>query len=375
MGDLNVVYTDTMKWFFVTLFGAVLLAPAFAFAADTSFFGPIVPQCTFTAGNLRICQACDLIALIDNILRFMVTGSVLVAAAMFAYAGFLYITNPSNAGNVKTAHGIFTNVFVGLVIILIAWLAIDIFMRILAGKDLRVLSRIDCVKFEPGSGWSDVGGGRISSSGRTATGGGVSGGGPGTTVGDGQGLGNVDSVTTYTPIACTVISNYSTAPGGSCEGYSPTNPKTQRDFECLEGCVGDASGNRIISAADYKFCLDNNFSANKSLAPITQSGNWGNYPALPCDQVKAVTVAIPQNSGIAPGQKFVWPELAKRLGLPEGTRFQANDTYAGGGYGNTDRGTYSLDIATCGSWNTNCDMPSIGNEKPLKTRPTPVPGG
>lgn len=58
-----------------------------------------------------------------NFLIFKVAAPL--AAVMFAYAGFLYVTNAGNENRIKEAHEIFWNVFIGLVIALAAWLTIN----------------------------------------------------------------------------------------------------------------------------------------------------------------------------------------------------------------------------------------------------------
>lgn len=92
-------------------------------------------------------RACDLIALGNNIINFGVAFSVIVATLMFAYAGILYVTAAS-AGpeQVKKAHGVFINVFVGLLLVLLAWLIVNITSSVISGRGLAEWTYISCIR-------------------------------------------------------------------------------------------------------------------------------------------------------------------------------------------------------------------------------------
>jgi Type IV secretion system pilin len=141
-----------MKWGVVL--GVLLLSPLYALAAGTSFFGPIVPPCTEYGGAVPICQACNAIQLVDNLLRFFISLAVMIAALMFSYAGYLYVSASSNKQNIDSAKKIFTNVFIGLILVLAAYLIIDLGLKVLSGNtlSLNVLSKIQCVKMETTTG-------------------------------------------------------------------------------------------------------------------------------------------------------------------------------------------------------------------------------
>ncbi len=102
----------------------------------------IVPQCEF--GGVG-CRACDLAKLANNLIKFSVAFSVIVATIMFAYAGILYLTAAGKGPDqIKKAHGIFGNVFVGLLFVLLAWLIVDIVFSVLTDKGLTQWAKIDC---------------------------------------------------------------------------------------------------------------------------------------------------------------------------------------------------------------------------------------
>ncbi len=80
------------------------------------------------------CTACDLVTLAQNVLNFGFIFGLLVSSLLFAYAGILYLSAATNPGNISKAHSIFWNVVVGFVILLSAWIAIDIIMKTLYGE-------------------------------------------------------------------------------------------------------------------------------------------------------------------------------------------------------------------------------------------------
>ena len=71
------------------------------------------------------CGFDDLIALVNTVINYLIyyIASPL-AAIMFVYAGFLYMSNRGNEGQVQEAHAVFFNVFWGLIIAIGAWLFI-----------------------------------------------------------------------------------------------------------------------------------------------------------------------------------------------------------------------------------------------------------
>lgn len=124
--------------FLATLF--IVVAPTVAFAQST-----IIP-CGFDtnadgiikniplAGIKEECDFNDLITLAQNVINFLIFGIASpLAAIMFAYAGFLYVTNRGNEGQVKQAHDIFLYVFWGLVVALGAWVFVNFILEFLLG--------------------------------------------------------------------------------------------------------------------------------------------------------------------------------------------------------------------------------------------------
>ncbi len=145
---------------FVALAGLLVVLVFLAFPIGVSagpLDNPIVPACDRVGqdgvGFSGACQLCDLVKLANNITHFAVAFSVIVAALMFAYAGFLYVTASSKPDNIKTAHGIFVKVFVGLVLILVAWLVVDVIMKTLANNKIsEPWKEIECIDYPDNDG-------------------------------------------------------------------------------------------------------------------------------------------------------------------------------------------------------------------------------
>ena len=94
---------------------------------DTSSFwklgDPLVP-CGTRASSYAACDYNALIKLIQNLIAFMLWLAAPVATLLFAYAGFLYLTAGDNASRVETAHTIFRDAIIGIVVMLIAFLVV-----------------------------------------------------------------------------------------------------------------------------------------------------------------------------------------------------------------------------------------------------------
>lgn len=92
-----------------------------------------MPDKIVTCGGID-CTVCDIAATAQNVLNTGIFVAVFLSAVLFAWAGFLYLTNAANQENIGRARGMFTNVIVGLLIILSAWLIIDTLMKVLVGN-------------------------------------------------------------------------------------------------------------------------------------------------------------------------------------------------------------------------------------------------
>lgn len=71
------------------------------------------------------CDFNDLISLVQNIINWIIQVSTVVAAVLFAYGGFLYMTGGSKPANINKAHDIFKKTAIGFIIILTAWIVVN----------------------------------------------------------------------------------------------------------------------------------------------------------------------------------------------------------------------------------------------------------
>src|SRR3989344_8914428 len=92
----------------------IIIVPIFVQAAD-----PIIPECG--GKDQHECGFGDLIQLINNIIDYLILIAIPVAAAVFAYAGFILMTT-AVADKKSEAKGMIRKVFIGLAIVLAAWL-------------------------------------------------------------------------------------------------------------------------------------------------------------------------------------------------------------------------------------------------------------
>ena len=108
-----------------------IIAPSLVLAQTNLLPGQIVPQeCNGKGG----CQSiCDLATVAQNVLNTGIYIAVFLSAVLFAWAGFLYLTNVANTSQHSRAVEVFRNVAIGLIIILAGWLVVDTLMKTLVG--------------------------------------------------------------------------------------------------------------------------------------------------------------------------------------------------------------------------------------------------
>lgn len=112
---------------------AILFVAPVCASAQTSATGlqTIVPQDCYGNGG---CQSiCDLALLAQNILNDGIYVSVFLSAALFAWAGWRHMSAGGDVSQIKEANKVFSTVFIGLVLILSAWLIVSTLMSVLLG--------------------------------------------------------------------------------------------------------------------------------------------------------------------------------------------------------------------------------------------------
>jgi hypothetical protein len=112
-----------MKRIFFLVLGFTLLLPLSVEAQ----FGPIIPE---------VCRACPcgfggVLAIIQNVVNFLIGISIIFATIIIVWAGGLYILSATNPESRSTANKMLINAAVGLLIVLSAWLIVDFVMKTL----------------------------------------------------------------------------------------------------------------------------------------------------------------------------------------------------------------------------------------------------
>lgn len=123
----------------------IVSIPLFSYAAQDPDNGGLVPcgnevtpfvkdKTGKTSGGeiLNPCGFDELMIMINKVIHFILFDMVLpISAIMFAYAGFLLLTSGGEAAKKTKAKNIFTNVAMGLIIAVLAWLIINTILSIL----------------------------------------------------------------------------------------------------------------------------------------------------------------------------------------------------------------------------------------------------
>ena len=110
----------------------ILLAPGLSFAADEVTAdgiytgGGIIP-CGQSAANP--CNSCDVVVLANTVVKWLIGITFMFFAVTAVYAGVKLVMAGGNSGALQDAKEMFTNLFIGLIIVLGAWLFIDTLLR------------------------------------------------------------------------------------------------------------------------------------------------------------------------------------------------------------------------------------------------------
>lgn len=112
--------------------GSVLLIAQPVQAAESTFFGPIVPtQCQSCP-----CGFAGVLEVARHLMNFAITFGVIVLTIMIAYGGLMYILSVANPENRRQANSLITGALIGMVLVLSSWLIVDFVMRALySGPD------------------------------------------------------------------------------------------------------------------------------------------------------------------------------------------------------------------------------------------------
>ncbi len=143
-----VVYTYPMStllqshraWVLGLLCVGVVMMVAYASpqTADAQVLRKIMPECPADTG----CRACDLVTLANNVMQFLIIISVFIAMVIVAWAGLKYVVSGGSASELGS---MLSNIIVGIVIMLCAWLIVDTVIKYLTGGTFGPWNKIECV--------------------------------------------------------------------------------------------------------------------------------------------------------------------------------------------------------------------------------------
>lgn len=90
-------------------------------------FGPIIPEACRTCA----CGFGGVLAIIQNVVNFLIGIAIIFATIIIVWAGSLYVLSATNPESRSTANKMLINAAVGLLIVLSAWLIVDFVMKTL----------------------------------------------------------------------------------------------------------------------------------------------------------------------------------------------------------------------------------------------------
>jgi hypothetical protein len=117
---------------FFLMASLAFLIPSSVIAATGDFPGAIVDP------SIQTCAAGwgGLILTIGNLVQFAIALGILITVLMAAYAGFLWVLNPTNPENRSKGRSILINAIIGLVLTLAAWLIVNTVLTALGAGDI-----------------------------------------------------------------------------------------------------------------------------------------------------------------------------------------------------------------------------------------------
>ena len=127
-----------MRFLFVTLLVSVFLYLPIVPIVD----GGMTVALTDAAGLVPCgekgnpCNACHAMGMVNNLISYLFTIITFLAVMVIMYAGVKLVTSQGNASEWEEAKGMMTNMIVGFVIVLSAWLVVDTLMKMLLSDEV-----------------------------------------------------------------------------------------------------------------------------------------------------------------------------------------------------------------------------------------------
>ena len=90
------------------------------------------------------CNTCHVVAMANNVMNWLITFLSVIAVIGFVISGFQLVTSQGNPGAMSAAKARFTNVVIGIVLVLASWLIVDTLMLGLTGTGMEIWGTVEC---------------------------------------------------------------------------------------------------------------------------------------------------------------------------------------------------------------------------------------
>ncbi len=114
-----------MKWVYAAF---VAFLPFVSSAQDTGLVTCTGPDCNF----------CTFVAMVNNLIDWLVGFLTLAAVLALVFAGFKLVVSAGDQGAMTDAKKMITNIVIGFIIVLSAWLIVDTLMKALISTDPEI---------------------------------------------------------------------------------------------------------------------------------------------------------------------------------------------------------------------------------------------
>ena len=112
-------------------------------AANSPLDGsPADPEGNFRTCDGPSCDYCDLVEMIEKIIRWLVLVLSTIGVLLFVYAGFMLSSSQGDVGKRKKAKDMILSVVIGLIILLSSWMIIDVIMKAFVGGEVGVWNSV-----------------------------------------------------------------------------------------------------------------------------------------------------------------------------------------------------------------------------------------
>lgn len=148
LGPVPTTMSDMRRALLVTVFLiSFVLTPISAFAAESTFFGPVVPpECNCPSvispnTGKAVPSAADwgcVLQTVQNSMNLAVSISVIIVVLAVVYAGLVFMLSATNPENRKKGRQLVTNAFLGMLVVFSAWVFVDFIMKVLYNPDTSV---------------------------------------------------------------------------------------------------------------------------------------------------------------------------------------------------------------------------------------------